>query len=71
VSEPENGPTEGAYGIATRVLSSVMVGLGVLMVVSTLIRGGGPFAVGVIFGVLFAAAGAARLYLVHRQAEDG
>jgi len=48
---------------STRVLSAVMVVLGVVVLVSTLARGGGPFAVGVIFGVLFVAAGAARLYL--------
>ena len=48
---------------STRVLSAVMVVLGVVVLVSTLARGGGPFAVGVIFGVLFVAAGSARLYL--------
>jgi len=48
---------------STRVLSAVMVVLGVVVLVSTLARGGGPFAVGVIFGVLFVAAGVARLYL--------
>jgi len=48
---------------STRVLSALMVVLGVAVLVSTLARGGGPFAVGVIFGVLFVAAGVARLYL--------
>jgi len=48
---------------STRVLSAVMVVLGVVVLVSTLARGGGPLAVGVIFGVLFVAAGVARLYL--------
>ncbi len=47
----------------TRVLSAAMVVLGVVALFSTLARGGGPFAVGVIFGVLFVAAGIARLYL--------
>lgn len=50
----------------TRLLSLAMVVLGIAMVVSTLARGGGPLAVGVIFGVLFVAAGAARLYLASR-----
>jgi hypothetical protein len=50
----------------TRLLSTVMVLLGVAMVISTLARGGGPLSVGVIFGVLFVAAGAARLYLASR-----
>jgi len=48
---------------STRALSAVMIALGVVVLVSTLARGGGPFAVGVIFGVLFVAAGGARLYL--------
>jgi len=48
---------------STRVLSFVMIVLGVALLASTLARGGGPFAVGVIFGVLFVAAGAARLYV--------
>ena len=35
------------------------------MVVSTLARGGGVLALGVVVGVLFAALGAARLRLAH------
>ena len=48
---------------ATRVLSTAMVLIGVALLVSTLARGGGPLAIGVLFGVLFVAAGVARLYL--------
>jgi hypothetical protein len=48
---------------ATRVLSTAMVVIGVALLVSTLARGGGPLAIGVLFGVLFVAAGLARLYL--------
>jgi hypothetical protein len=48
---------------ATRVLSTAMVVIGVALLVSTLARGGGPLAMGVLFGVLFVAAGLARLYL--------
>jgi hypothetical protein len=48
---------------STRVLSAAMVVLGIALLVSTLACGGGPFTVGVIFGVLFVAAGAGRLYL--------
>jgi len=51
---------------STRALSLVMVALGVAMVVSTIARGGGPLATGVILGALFVAAGAARLYLTSR-----
>jgi hypothetical protein len=48
---------------ATRVMSALMVVVGVAILVSTFARGGGPLAVGVILGVLFVAAGAGRLYL--------
>jgi hypothetical protein len=48
---------------ATRVTSLLLVVLGLALVVSTLARGGGPFAVGLLLGILLAAAGAARLYL--------
>lgn len=51
----------------TRLLSSVLVLLGVAVVVSTLAHGGGPLSLGVILGVLLALAGAARLYLASRM----
>jgi multisubunit Na+/H+ antiporter MnhB subunit len=51
----------------TRLLSVVMVGLGVAIVVRTLAAGGGPLTVGVLLGLLFIAAGAARLYLQSRM----
>jgi hypothetical protein len=48
---------------STRVLSTIMVVIGVVLLVVTLAAGGGPISFGVLMGVLFAAAGAARLYL--------
>jgi hypothetical protein len=51
---------------ATRVLSAVILVVGVALVISTLARGGGPLAIGVVMGVLFAAVGAGRLYLLTR-----
>ena len=47
-------------------MSLLMIVLGVAMVATTIARGGGPIAVGVLLGVLFAGAGAARLYLLQR-----
>ena len=47
----------------TKVLSVAMVLLGIAMIVSTVARGGGPIALGLLLGVLFIAAGGARLYL--------
>lgn len=54
------------YRAATLVLSLAMIVVGVAIVVSTVARGGGPVAVGVIVGFLFVAAGGARLYLQAR-----
>ena len=61
---------QGAHRAATGVLSLIMVVIGVVLLVSTLARGGGPLAVGVVVGLLFCALGAGRLYL-QRRAPDG
>jgi hypothetical protein len=50
----------------TLVLSGAMLVVGIAMVVVTLANGGGPFALGMILGVLFAASGAGRLYFARR-----
>ena len=46
----------------TRVLSALMIVIGVAIVVRTLAEGGGALALGLVVGVLFVAAGAGRLY---------
>ncbi len=51
----------------TRLLSLAMVVIGVLLIVRTAIAGGGGLALGVVLGVLFVAAGCARLYLQARR----
>jgi hypothetical protein len=51
----------------TKVLSSVILALGVVIVVRTLAAGGGPASVGVLLGAVFVAIGAARLYLASRS----
>jgi uncharacterized membrane protein HdeD (DUF308 family) len=51
---------------SVRLLSIVMIVIGVALVARTLAAGGGAIAVGVVLGVLFVAAGAARLYLARR-----
>jgi hypothetical protein len=58
-------PDEG-YQLAVRIFSVVIIGFGLLMLVLTVARGGGPLAVGVLFGLLFIALGFARLYLSMR-----
>jgi hypothetical protein len=44
-------------------MSTLMVLIGVALLASTIARGGGPLAIGVLLGILFVAAGAGRLYL--------
>jgi hypothetical protein len=58
MSEPRN-----LHRVATRAMSVVMVVLGIAILVSTLARGGGPLAIGVLLGAMFVAAGAGRLYV--------
>jgi hypothetical protein len=49
--------------LSTRLASGVILLLGLVMIAVTLLRGGGPLALGVVFGVLFALLGAGRLWL--------
>ena len=51
----------------TKVLSSVILAFGVLIVIRTLAAGGGPASLGVLLGVIFAAIGGGRLYLAMRR----
>jgi hypothetical protein len=48
-------------------MSAVIVLIGVALLVSTLVRGGGPLATGVLLGVLFVVAGAGRFYLARGE----
>ena len=58
-------PDEG-YQLAVRIFSVTIIAFGLVMLVITLARGGGPLAVGFLFGLLFVALGSARLYLSMR-----
>jgi hypothetical protein len=53
------------YRSVTQASAALMVGLGVAMLVVTLSHGGG---VGVVLGLLFVAAGAARFWMLRRKA---
>ena len=57
-----------AYRASTRVVGIVTFLLGITMVVVTLANGGGPLAVGVIAGLLFAILGAIRFVHANRTA---
>jgi hypothetical protein len=61
---PERPPRLGAaYQVAIRVFAVTIIGFGLAMIVVTLARGGGPLAMGVIFGLIFVGIGAGRLYI--------
>ena len=47
------------------LLALTMIGLGIAIVVVTIVDGGGT--VGVVLGTLFVAAGAGRLYVLRRR----
>jgi hypothetical protein len=51
------------HRVSTRFLSSAMLILGIAMIISTVVRGGGVFAIGLVMGILFILAGAGRLYV--------
>ena len=51
-----------AHLASTRVLSTLIVVLGLAMVVLSLAKGGGPLALGVVLGTMLAAIGALRLW---------
>jgi hypothetical protein len=51
---------------STRILSILMVLIGIAILVRTLVAGGGVAATGVLLGLLFILAGGARLYLQFR-----
>jgi hypothetical protein len=53
------------------VLSLVMVAIGVALIVRTIVAGGGAIAVGIVLGIMFVAAGLARLWLQRRGSGGG
>jgi hypothetical protein len=53
-----------AYSGSTLILNAVLVLLGLTLIVSTLARGGGPLALGVLAGLCLGGLGAGRLWLV-------
>ncbi len=55
----------------TRILSTLIVLIGVAIVVRTLTAGGGPTSIGIVMGVIFVGIGIGRLYLLRRTAPPG
>ena len=61
---------ERAYLATTRVLSTALLVLGLVMIVVAIAGGGGALAVGVLLGGLLAALGAGRLYLARQRTDS-
>jgi hypothetical protein len=61
----------GAYDRAVKLFSLVAVAIGVVLVVMTLVRGGGPLSVGFLMGLAFIALGVARYRLQQRLGGKG
>lgn len=59
---------ERAYRQFTRGSGVLISALGLAMVATTLARGGGPLALGVVIGVLFTLLGAGRAYIARHGA---
>jgi uncharacterized membrane protein HdeD (DUF308 family) len=51
------------YQGSIRLLSAAFLGLGLTILASTLIHGGGPLSLGTLLGLAFLAVGIARLWL--------
>ncbi len=51
----------------TTALSTAMLLIGIAIVVRTIAAGGGAVSVGILLGVLFALAGAGRLWVARKQ----
>jgi hypothetical protein len=60
-----------AYLASTRLLSTLMLLVGVAMVAFALARGGGALALGVVLGTLLALLGAGRLWLAREARARG
>ena len=58
---------ERIYRGSVQALSVVMLCLGVVILVLTLVSGGGPLSLGILLGVAFVAVGAGRLWLASRM----
>jgi hypothetical protein len=56
-----------AYHEAIRGFSLVFVVVGLLLLVVTLVNGGGPASVGFLMGILFTAVGIGRFWITSKQ----
>jgi hypothetical protein len=57
---------QGAYRGAVRAFSLAFVAIGMALLVTTLVNGGGPASVGFLMGIVFVAIGVLRLWSAGR-----
>ncbi len=60
-------PDRSLHRSSTRLLSALMLVLGLAMLVQTITRGGGVLSIGIVMGLLFTLAGGGRLYVSLRS----
>ena len=60
-----------AYRQSIRGLGGLLFLIGVAMIVSTIARGGGPLALGVVLGAMLALLGVGRVYLAGEARSAG
>jgi hypothetical protein len=56
-----------AYSSSIRGLQVMQIVIGLALIVMALVRGGGPFAFGVVLGVMLVLLGAGRLWIARRR----
>ena len=61
---------ERIYRGSVRAFSLVLIALGLVILVSTLVNGGGPLSVGVVLGIAFLAVGSGRLWASARMGSE-
>lgn len=60
------GSSDRIYRGSVRALSLVFVAIGLVVIVSTFVNGGGLLSVGVLLGLAFLAVGVGRLWIASR-----
>lgn len=63
---PQRNGIDELYTGATRVFAALVLAFGAVILVATLVNGGGPLSVGVVLGLGFIVLGSARLWLSFR-----
>ncbi|HWA54461.1 MAG TPA: hypothetical protein VG816_09845 [Solirubrobacterales bacterium] len=58
--------SERIYKGSIRAFSVTFIVIGLVLLVATLVNGGGPLSVGVLLGLAFLAVGAGRLWIASR-----